>query len=182
MKVLLSGRPGAGKTTVVKKLSSISPLPVSGFLTAEIRERGRRIGFTISSLPGAEKNATLAHREMESTYRVGPYGVCPESLDPFIDEMESYLRTEKARDTLFLIDEIGKMELFNHRFLPLVRKILETPGIPVVATILAASHPQTDPLKKIRGIRLIEVYRENRDQLPLKLAQKIGGEKNAGER
>ncbi len=182
MKILLSGRPGSGKTTAVKKLSSLSPLPVSGFLTAEIKKSGRRMGFSIGSLPGLEKVATLAHREMESNYRVGPYGVCPEALDPFIDEMERFLGTEKAGATLFLIDEIGKMELFNPRFLPLVREILETPDIPVVATILAASNPQTDPLKKIPGIRLIEVSRENRDQLPAKLAQKIGGEKNAGEK
>jgi nucleoside-triphosphatase len=50
--VLLSGKPGCGKTTVVRKTVERLPLPVGGFYTREMRMAGRRLGFEIVTLDG----------------------------------------------------------------------------------------------------------------------------------
>ncbi len=176
MKILLTGKPGTGKTTVVEKLSSCSPFPACGFLTCEIREGGQRKGFSIEPLGFQMGKATLAHKDYPSSHRVGSYGVFPEVLDPFITEIRKKLNSEVASQTLFLVDEIGKMELFNQDFFPLVEKLLKTPEIKVVATILAARNPRTDSLKAIRGVKIIEVTPQNRKALPAQMAQEMGGE------
>jgi predicted ATPase len=42
-KVLLTGRPGCGKTILIKRVVKEFALPAGGFYTEEIRERGRII-------------------------------------------------------------------------------------------------------------------------------------------
>ncbi|MDR7439301.1 MAG: nucleoside-triphosphatase, partial [Armatimonadota bacterium] len=43
--MLLTGRPGVGKTTVVRAVVERLSARVGGFYTEEIREAGRRQGF-----------------------------------------------------------------------------------------------------------------------------------------
>jgi nucleoside-triphosphatase len=50
VRLLIAGRPGSGKTTAVSRLAALlreAGLPVGGFVTTELRERGRRVGFEI---------------------------------------------------------------------------------------------------------------------------------------
>jgi nucleoside-triphosphatase len=52
-KLLLEGRPGSGKTTVACGLANLlteKKMSVAGFVTDEIRERGRRVGFSIPAM------------------------------------------------------------------------------------------------------------------------------------
>jgi nucleoside-triphosphatase len=43
---LLTGPPGCGKTTVIRRLvEQLGDLRQAGFYTQEIRERGQRVGF-----------------------------------------------------------------------------------------------------------------------------------------
>src|SRR6266480_93311 len=51
-KVLLTGRPGCGKTTLIKRVVNELAQPAGGFYTEEIRERGERVGFKIITLDG----------------------------------------------------------------------------------------------------------------------------------
>ena len=49
---LLTGRPGVGKTTLLRKIAAgLSGLSIGGFFTQEIRERGSRMGFGTSFDP-----------------------------------------------------------------------------------------------------------------------------------
>ncbi|GAG28612.1 unnamed protein product, partial [marine sediment metagenome] len=73
MNVLLTGRPGIGKTTLIKKLIEASSLSKGGFYTKEVREEGQRVGFSLTTLDG--KESLLAHIKIKSPYRVGRYGV-----------------------------------------------------------------------------------------------------------
>ncbi|KAB2833572.1 MAG: AAA family ATPase, partial [Candidatus Brocadia sp.] len=43
--ILLSGKPGIGKTSVIKKILPLVGLDAGGFFTEEIRVMDRRMGF-----------------------------------------------------------------------------------------------------------------------------------------
>lgn len=72
-KTLITGKPGVGKTTLIRKIvEQMQPLSMSGFHALEIRSRGYRSGFELRGLNG-ERNI-LAHVGLESRHRVGKYG------------------------------------------------------------------------------------------------------------
>ncbi len=53
--LLLTGAPGFGKTTLLKRLAAeLPPLTPLGFYTEEIRQHGKRRGFRLVGLDGAE--------------------------------------------------------------------------------------------------------------------------------
>src|SRR2546421_12272067 len=70
-KILLSGRPGCGKTTLIKRLVSHLAQSAGGFYTEEIRDGGTRVGFKIVTLDGDE--VVFAHMEIEGSARLGKY-------------------------------------------------------------------------------------------------------------
>jgi len=108
--LLLTGLPRAGKTTLIEKAVQNLKIRfiIDGFITKEIRERGERTGFEISGIKGTRK--ILSHKDFQSPYRVGKYGVNLKNLEDIIDKIES-----KNCDIL-VIDEIGKMELLSRKF------------------------------------------------------------------
>src|SRR5262245_9707116 len=60
-KVLLTGAPGSGKTTLVREVvRELDPSRVAGFTTEEIREGGERLGFRVRLLH-EEAVGCLAH-------------------------------------------------------------------------------------------------------------------------
>ena len=72
--LLLKGRPGIGKTTIVRRvLDQLKGVKADGFFTEEIRERGERKGFLIKTLDGMSR--VLSHVKFSSRVRVGRYGV-----------------------------------------------------------------------------------------------------------
>ncbi|GAW91698.1 NTPase [Calderihabitans maritimus] len=162
---LLTGAPGVGKTTIVIKLARLLGDKAAGFYTAEIRANNRRRGFEIVSLASGEKSV-LAHIDFQGRYRVGKYGVKPENLSGVIDEINNCIVENRFK--CLIIDEIGKMELYNAEFREAVLLAIESP-LPVVATIMARPHPFCDALKKRADVRLIEVTKDNRDELPEKI-------------
>ena len=56
---LLTGRPGTGKTSIIKQVAADPRIKADGFFTEEIRERGTRVGFRLVTLDGLE--TVLAH-------------------------------------------------------------------------------------------------------------------------
>ena len=57
--ILLTGVPGIGKTTLIRRILDKIEVKAGGFCTEEIREKGRRVGFSINTLDG--RTGTLAH-------------------------------------------------------------------------------------------------------------------------
>jgi nucleoside-triphosphatase len=76
---LLTGRPGTGKTSLVRLAVAGLKERAGGFYTEEIRSGSTRLGFKLVTLEGRE--ATLAHVEHKSNHRVGKYGVDIEALE-----------------------------------------------------------------------------------------------------
>lgn len=159
--ILLTGRPGVGKTTVIERLlRSLADIEAGGFFTREVREASRRIGFDIVTLDG--QKAPLARAGLRSPHRVSKYGVDVASLDRV--GVAAIRRAVEAAD-LVVIDEIGKMELFSDRFREAVTEAVESPK-PVVATVMAGRHPFVDALKRQPNVTLIEVTEASRDEAP----------------
>ena len=79
MNILLTGRPGIGKTTLIKKLIDSVSLSKGGFYTEEIRKGRERIGFSLITLEG--KKSTLSSIKIKSPYRVGKYRVDVDSFE-----------------------------------------------------------------------------------------------------
>jgi len=160
MNILLTGRHGIGKTTLIKKLIDATSLSKGGFYTEEIREGGKRVGFSLMTLDG--KKSTLASIKIKSPYRVGKYSV---DVDGFEAIGVEAIRKAMPTKELIIIDEIGKMELFSKKFRDVVIQALNTGR--VVATIKKGRSGFIDGIKSRRDVRLLEVNLENRDTLLL---------------
>jgi nucleoside-triphosphatase len=163
--VLLTGRPSCGKTTVIHRLAGrLGDLRLAGFYTQEIRERGQRVGFEAIALSG--RRALLAHVRSRSRHRVGRYGVEPDLLEPLVQEE---LARPGAVD-VYLIDEVGKMELFCPAFVEVVSRLLDG-AVPVVLTAAQKGQGLIAQVKARADVHLVVVTEETRDDLPQELVR-----------
>lgn len=156
---LLSGEPGTGKTTIIKKALAGLEGKGGGFYTQEIRSKGKREGFEIVTLEG--NRAILAHINIHSPYRVSKYGVDIDNLD---QAGVSAIRQAIQKYDIVVIDEIGKMELFSPAFREAVLDALES-GKKVLGTILLPPHPWADGIKNDPRVEVIRVTRANHHQV-----------------
>lgn len=166
--LLITGLPGVGKTTLIKKLSEwLQNLHPVGFFTEEIREEGVRKGFELVSLNG--KRGILSHKNIRSLYRVGEYKVDIKSFEDFLDSISFF----NSLTLLIIIDEIGKMECFSEKFKKLLRKILDS-ETSVIVTIALKGSGLIAEVKKRKDVKLLEITKENRDFLFLEILKEMG--------
>ena len=156
---LLTGRPGTGKTSLIKQAVAEVKCKAGGFYTEEIRSQGVRQGFKLVTLDG--QDAILAHVDVHSPYRVSRYGVDIESLDRV---GVSVLHKAAQQCDLVVIDEIGKMELFSVNFREAVLQIIGS-GKRVLGTIMLNYNPWADAIKRQPQVNLITVTRDNYHQV-----------------
>jgi len=157
--ILLTGLPGVGKTTLIKKLSEkLKALHPAGFYTSEIREEGIRKGFELVSLEG--RRGVLSHIDINSPYRVGRYKVDIKSFEDFLDGISFFDNSTG----LVIIDEIGKMECLSDKFKRVLEEILDSEKW-VIATIALKGSGLIAEIKKRQDVRLFEITQRNRDSL-----------------
>ncbi len=156
--LLITGKPGIGKTTFIEKLANRLPKDIyQGFYTEEIREKGRRVGFKIATFEGKEQ--TLAHVDLSSHYRVGKYFVDVDSIDNILDYI---INGNKTKPQIFLVDEIGKMESFSEKFRAWIESLLSG-SIPLVATIALGGNQWINSLKNYPDTEVFTLTLENRN-------------------
>lgn len=157
--ILLTGRPGIGKTTVIKEVVDRLGGHAGGFYTAEIRKGGRRQGFKIVTLEGQE--GVLSHVNIKGSPRVSRYGVNLKDLEEI---GVAALRRAFAEADFVVVDEIGKMELFSDAFRKAVMEAIESDKV-VLGTVMATRHPWVDALKALPQVTVLELTEANRDRM-----------------
>lgn len=161
--LLLTGVPGIGKTSIIKRVAaSLGDRKIAGFYTEEIRDHNVRQGFALVTFTG--ERIVMAHVDSNSTFQVGKYGVDIAAIDWAV-------RTTTAEHTtadLFIIDEIGKMECYSELFVNKIAALLDS-GKPVVATIALKGGAFISEVKTRPGVELWEVTKQNRDGMAEKL-------------
>jgi nucleoside-triphosphatase len=165
--ILITGLPGVGKTTLIKKLSEeLKHFHPVGFYTEEIREGGERKGFELISLEG--KRGLLSHKEINSPYRVGQYGVDIKGFEDFLGTISFF----NPSAHLIMIDEIGKMECYSEKFKKLLTEILDSEKW-VMATLALKGSGLIAEIKGRKDIKLFEIKQSNRDSLFSEILKEI---------
>ena len=157
--LLLTGKPGTGKTAIIREAVAKTKIKAGGFYTEEIRVGGVRQGFRIVTIDGQE--AVLAHVNISSPYQVSRYKVDIDSLNRL---GVSALRQALEGNDLIVVDEIGKMELLSPRFREVVLQAVES-GKRVLGTIMLNSHPFADEVKRHPEVKTLMVTRANHSEV-----------------
>ncbi len=167
--LLLTGHPGIGKTTIIKKVVRALGPRAGGFYTEEIRGPGGRHGFRLVTLDGEQ--VVFAHKDFRDPRfpRVGRYGVDVAALDRVgVKALQRAMQEGK----LIIIDEIGRMELYSTAFQEtLLKAILSSHH--VIGTIMAKPHPEADAIKLLASVTIWEVNRMTRDEMPVRVLRWI---------
>jgi nucleoside-triphosphatase len=163
-RILLTGPPQCGKTTVVQKVVALWPGTAEGFYTREVRRGGVRLGFEIVTLEGDV--ALLSHVDFPGPYRVGKYGVSLENL-----HRVALPALELVRGVdLVVVDEVGKMECLSARFVAALEILWRQP-VPLLVTVAEKRGGYITAIKAKPGKTLITVTPANRDELPAKILE-----------
>ncbi len=156
--ILITGLPGCGKSTLIEKVVNIIERPVTGFFTREIKDKGRRVGFSINTLDGRE--GVLAHQNIKSQFRVGKYGVNLKDIETIA--VPSMIPAKK--EEIIVIDEIGKMECFSSLFKETLIKVLNLPNW-IIGSIAQKGDLFIQRIKDRDDVLLIKITAQNRDIL-----------------
>jgi nucleoside-triphosphatase len=168
-RLLLTGPPQCGKTTVVRRVAERFPGQAAGFYTREVREGGRRVGFEIVTLDG--EVAWLSHVDFPEPNRVGKYGVDLEGL-----HRVGLAAIEPASGVdLIVVDEVGKMECLSPSFIAAMERLWSAP-VPLLITVAEKGGGYMAQIKGKPGARLITVTPANRDGLPDRILGMLAGE------
>ncbi len=162
--ILLTGRPGVGKTTALRRIVAGLGERAGGFYTREVRASGRRTGFELVTLDGkrallatADAGIELGHPVSFGRYRVDLEAIDAVGVPALLDALRQGL--------VVVVDEIGPMEIRSLRFREAILEILEG-DVAVVGTIYGRPQPFADRVKAHLRVRVREITVENRDALP----------------
>lgn len=141
IKILITGRPGVGKTTLFSRVVSElkRSYSIAGFVCPEVREAGTRVGFKVIDLiSGDEAWLAISIERLGSCKgpRVGRYCV----VEDEVSRVMAKTRASLSIADLVAIDEIGPMELSIRSSREVIEESLsiDKPGIYVVHWRLAS--------------------------------------------
>ncbi|MDD4052338.1 MAG: NTPase [candidate division Zixibacteria bacterium] len=158
-RVIITGLPGVGKTTVIRKIvEALKPSHPVGFYTAEIRDKGARKGFELIALDG--RRGLLSHIDIKSQHRVGKYGVDIDAFETFLEAIDLL----NPAHGVVIIDEIGKMECLSAKFRETIVRLFESDKT-IIATAALAGGGLIEDVKHRPGVTVVEVTIHNRNTI-----------------
>jgi nucleoside-triphosphatase len=161
--ILITGRPGVGKTSLILKVVKELPKKIGGFITKEIKKSGKRVGFELETFDG--KKGILAHIDVKSPYKVSRYGVNIDDLEKIgVKSIKNALEDCE----LIVIDEIGKMELVSQCFKDIVLDALYS-NVQVLATITHSNLPFVSDIKSRKDVIILDITVKNRTYIHKKI-------------
>lgn len=155
--ILITGRPAQGKSTLLRKIIEDIPNRV-GFVTNEIRENDKRVGFEMETNNG--NKVVLARNDYLDKIPVGNFFVDPERIELILPDVSEF----SDHDLLYL-DEVGEMQLFSKRFKDLLIKYLDSSNISLMTISSIFQDDFLDSIKNRDDIILLEINENNRDEL-----------------
>jgi len=159
--LLLTGYPGIGKTTIIRKVADSLGDRAGGFYTEEISGPGGRQGFQLTTLAG--EAVQIAHKDFKPPRypQEGRYGVDVKALEKVgVKALERAIQ----RNRIVIADGIDLVQLYSKQLLDvLMGGVLGNAHI--VGTLMSKSHPEADAFRFVSKITLWEVERRNRDTM-----------------
>lgn len=169
--ILLTGRPGIGKTTAIGRIVAALSDRAAGFYTREVRAAGRRTGFELVTL--SREAAPLATRDPGLAFdRPAPFGRYRVNLDAIDALGVPALLDALDRGQVIVVDEIGPMEILSPRFRDAILTILDSDAL-VVGAIVLRPHPFADQVKAHPRVTVRSITLDNRDHLPAQILSEL---------
>jgi nucleoside-triphosphatase len=159
-KIIVTGAPKVGKTTLVKKITEhVSSLNLAGFITEEVKGKKGRLEVNLKSMDG--KELIYATQGKGRGTRVGKYLV---DLDAFEEKAVEAISFHPEVD-LYVIDEIGPMETLSRMFSATAKMLLKNEKVCVLATVAKSGRGFIREVKRLPGTEQIELTESNREQV-----------------
>ena len=169
--MLLTGRPGVGKTTIVNRVCghySKNGFKVDGLTTREVREGGARTGFMITDLSSGQEG-WLAKRDLGTGPRVGSYVVVSHDLEKI--GVAALERSLNGAADLVIVDEIGPMEMTSTLFRNNISKILNGNRAVVATVKFGSRYPEVESAWR-RSLHW-EITKENREAIYRRIIRQV---------
>ncbi len=164
-RLVITGLPRSGKTTLIQRLATAFGGRVGGFYTQEVREVGARVGFEIVTFSGLR--AWLSRAGWPGP-KVGRYGVSMANLD----RIALPAMIPRPGQTFMCIDEIGKMECLSGRFIAAMEELFQKP-VPLVTTVALHGSGYIAAVKQRPEVEIFMLTPSNREQLFVEIMKRL---------
>jgi nucleoside-triphosphatase len=165
---LVTGQPGSGKTTLVKKVLSellAKGIRCSGFYTDEVLSKGgSRIGFDVVTIPDGVRGPLCRKGGPASHPRTGAY-----SVDVASFERLALPTLQAPAGVLLVVDEVGRMELHSERFRDRILELADDGSTRVFGAVTAPIYGHRvlfcDDLTAREEVRVTKIMKSNRGEV-----------------
>ncbi|MBM3292958.1 MAG: DUF2478 domain-containing protein [Candidatus Aminicenantes bacterium] len=166
MIVLVSGRVGAGKSTLVRKAAvqlRRRGVPLAGFRSERVFGGDELRGYDLVDLADGKRTPWL--RRGSAGERIGPYAVVPEGKAAAAE-----IIGRGPTGAILVVDELGPAELAGRGFWPWLVPLLDDEGRSFLFVVRTACLPA---FKKLFAGRPVRIFRTGPRALPENLVSLI---------